>query len=94
MIDKIFRLLRPSGVFISNTARIADIFLLFKLIGPIDRFSGRLPYLIVSSAQHLGTHLTKAGFTILRDFQANIRDALFLVARKPAEVGNTHLSAS
>ena len=83
-IAKVYRMLKPGGVFASNTACIGDFLKLFKVIAPIGQFFGLLPLVKVFTSQELVHSLTAAGFDIDYQWQSAKGKAVFIVAKKPA----------
>ena len=81
-IAKVYRLLKPGGVFVSSTTCVGDTLKIFKLIGPIGRRLGLLPLLRVFTTKDLTDSLTAAGFDIGHQWQPARGKAVFIVARK------------
>ena len=81
VLAKVFRLLKPGGVFISSTTCIGDTMGLFKVVAPLGRVLGLLPQLDVMRKADLIASLTGAGFTIERQWQPSKDAAVFNVAR-------------
>jgi ubiquinone/menaquinone biosynthesis C-methylase UbiE len=84
-IAKVYRMLKPGGVFVSSTACIGDTMKFFKLVGPIGRFFGVMPLVRVFTVQELLDSLEAAGFSIDHQWQSGRGQAVFVVARKPGE---------
>ena len=83
-IAKVRKMLKPGGVFVSNTACLGDKLKFFKLIGPIGRVLGLIPRVEVFTRQELEDSLSVAGFQIDYQWQPGGGVAVFIVARKPA----------
>ena len=83
VIDAVYRMLRPGGVFVSSTVCMGDKLKFFKYVGPIGRFLGLIPLVRVFSSADLRTSMTAAGFGIDYDYKPEKSHALFLVAKKP-----------
>lgn len=83
-IAKVYRLLKPGGLFISSTVCLAETMKFFKFIGPIGHFLGLLPLVRVLSVAELTTSLTDAGFEIDHQWQPGKGKSVFIVAKKPA----------
>jgi len=81
-IAKVFRMLRPGGIFVSSTMCLGDTMKFFKLIGPIGRFLGLMPLVRVFTAKQLDESLTNGGFEIEHHSQAGKDKAVFIVAKK------------
>lgn len=82
VIAKVHKLLKPGGVFVSNTACLGDTMRFFKLIGPVGRLIGVIPMVKVFTRQGLIASLTSAGFSIERQWQPGRGKAVFAIARK------------
>lgn len=84
VIDKVHRILRPGGVFVTSTVCLGDTMKFFKVIGPIGRFLGLMPLVRVFTAQELADTLTNAGlFQIDYQWRPGKGKAVFIVAKKP-----------
>ncbi len=81
-IEKIYKMLRPGGVFVSSTACITDMMPLFRLIAPLGAFFRLFPPVDVFSATELTRALTSAGFEIEHEWLPTKNAAIFIVARK------------
>ena len=86
VIAKVFRLLKPGGVFISSTTCVGDTMGLFKLIAPLGKAVGLLPQLDVMTTAELVASLTGAGFAIEQQWQPGRGKAVFIVARAGSQV--------
>ena len=86
VIAKVFRLLKPGGVFISSTTCVGDTMGLFKLIAPLGKALGLLPQLDVMTTAELVASLTGAGFAIEQQWQPGRGKAVFIVARAGSPV--------
>ncbi|MEL7538830.1 MAG: methyltransferase domain-containing protein [Pseudomonadota bacterium] len=82
-IGKIYRMLKPGGVFVSNTACIADSMRWFKLVAPVGALFGLIPRVDIFTTQALVTSLNQAGFTIEHQWQSGKGKAVFIVAKRP-----------
>ncbi len=82
-ISKVYRMLKPGGVFVSSTACLGDFLPIFRYIGPLGRVLGLLPLLSVFTVKELEASLTGAGFEIERQWQPGRRKGVFIVARRP-----------
>jgi ubiquinone/menaquinone biosynthesis C-methylase UbiE len=83
-IAKVYRMLKPGGVFVSSTVCLGDTMKFFKLIGPIGRFLGVMPLVRVFSVQELVDSLEAAGFAIGHQWRPGQGRVAFIVAEKPA----------
>ncbi|MDJ0794105.1 MAG: methyltransferase domain-containing protein [Woeseiaceae bacterium] len=81
-IAKIYKMLKPGGVFVSSTVCLGDTMKFFKLLAPIGKFLGLMPLLRVFKVQELETSLTDAGFEIDHQWQHGKGRVAFIVAKK------------
>lgn len=84
VIRKVFKLLKPGGIFVSSTTCIKETMAWFKFIAPIGYAMGLLPKIQVFSNKNLELMLLNAGFEI--DYRLETHDkkaAQFFVAIKP-----------
>lgn len=84
VIAKVFRMLRPGGLFVSSTTCLGDTMGLFKFIAPVGKALGLLPVLEVMTTQELIDSLTVAGFSIEHQWQPGRGKAVFIIARAGA----------
>jgi ubiquinone/menaquinone biosynthesis C-methylase UbiE len=82
-IAKAARLLKPGGVLVSSTACLGDGLSVFKLIGPIGRLLGLLPFVRVFTLEELQVSLRAAGLVIEQVWRPGKREGVFMIARKP-----------
>ena len=82
-IAKVYKMLKPGGIFVTSTACMGDAMGWFKLIAPIGKALGFFPLVRVFTAQHLIDSLTDAGFAIDYQWQPSKDKAIFIVAKKP-----------
>ena len=82
IIRRVYKMLKPGGVFVSNTACIGDRMKFLKYVAPIGRFFGVLPVLNVFSLPQLEEALIGAGFSIDHQWQPRKNSAVFIVAQK------------
>jgi ubiquinone/menaquinone biosynthesis C-methylase UbiE len=81
-IAKVYRMLKPGGIFVSSTVCLGDSMKWLKPIAPtIGRLFG-LVIRVLTSADLLRS-LTEAGFTIEQEWQPGPKNAVFIVAKKP-----------
>jgi 2-polyprenyl-3-methyl-5-hydroxy-6-metoxy-1,4-benzoquinol methylase len=82
IIAKVHKMLKPCGIFITSTACIADMKMLFRIIAPVGSFLHVIPLVKVFSAKELQNSLTNAGFQIDYQWQPGKNKAVFIVAKK------------
>ncbi|NCF72374.1 MAG: methyltransferase domain-containing protein [Gammaproteobacteria bacterium] len=84
VIADIHQMLKPGGVFVSNTACIGDMMLALRLIIPVGRFLRLFPLVKVFSVAELQDSLVTAGFEIDYEWQPKKSAPAFIICRKPA----------
>jgi ubiquinone/menaquinone biosynthesis C-methylase UbiE len=83
-IAKVYRMLKPGGIFITSTACIGDMTRIFKIIAPVGQFLRLIPLVKVFTTAELKTSLTDAGFEIDHEWHPGKNKAVFIVAKKTA----------
>lgn len=83
-IAKVYKMLKPGGIFVTSTACLGDTMKFFKYIGPIGHFFRVIPLVKVFTTQELVDSLSNAGFTIDYQWQPGKGKAVFIVAKKTA----------
>ncbi len=81
-IAKVYRLLKPGGVFVSGTVCLGDRMAWFKLIAPIGRFLGFFPLVKVITAKDVEESIAAAGFAIDHKWRPGKGLSIFIVAKK------------
>ena len=81
-IDKVLRLLKPGGVFVSSTVCVADKMKWFRFVVPTGRALGFMPYVNVFSKAELEERLESAGLAIEYNWHPDGGLVAFIVARK------------
>lgn len=82
VVADIRQMLKPGGIFVSNTACIGDMMLPLRLIIPIGRFLRLFPLVKVFSAAELKGSFDNAGFDIEYEWQPKKSAAAFIICRK------------
>ncbi|MEM6451772.1 MAG: class I SAM-dependent methyltransferase [Cyanobacteria bacterium P01_D01_bin.105] len=77
-----YQMLKPGGLFITSTVCMGETMSWFKLVAPIGRVLGFLPFIQVLTAQTLADSLTQAGFELDYQWQPSKDKAVFIVAKK------------
>lgn len=80
-IARVTALLKPGGIFVSSSALIGEISLLWRLLIPGMQLLGYAPYVNRFGRQELVSKLTKAGLRIDHEWQPD-KGSVFIVARK------------
>ena len=90
VLEKVFRSLKPGGVFISSTACMGDNLAFFKYIVPVGRALGVFPVLNVFKEAQLVSEVNSAGFTVLQQWRPKKSMAAFIVAQRMATDADRH----
>lgn len=83
VIDKVARMLKPGGLFVSSTACLGDTMAVFKYLAPVGKALRLLPQLDVMTTAELRRSMEQGGFGIEQLWQPKRGAAVFIVARKP-----------
>ena len=81
-IAKIYKMLKPGGLFVTSTMCLGDAMGWFKLIAPIGKLLGFFPLVKVFKVEDLIKSLTEEGFLIDYQWQPGKDKAVFIVAKK------------
>jgi ubiquinone/menaquinone biosynthesis C-methylase UbiE len=84
VLAKVFRLLKPGGVFISSTVCMLDLASLIRFVVPVMQLFGQAPFVAYFTHEELLERIKAAGFEIDYDWLPGKKKAVFIVARKPA----------
>ena len=84
VLQKVFRLLKPGGVFISSTICIGEIAPLIRYVIPLMQFFGRAPFVAFFNCEELLQSIEATGFENDYDWRPGKKKAVFIVAKKPA----------
>jgi ubiquinone/menaquinone biosynthesis C-methylase UbiE len=82
IIDRVYQMLKPGGVYVTSTPCLGDNMRFFKFVGPIGRFLRLLPLIRVFTRKQLEDSITNAGFEIDHSWQPGKGKAVFIVATK------------
>jgi ubiquinone/menaquinone biosynthesis C-methylase UbiE len=83
VLQKVFRLLKPGGVFISSTICIGEIAPLIRYVIPLMQFFGRAPFVALFDREELLQSIEATGFEIDYEWRPGKKKAVFVVAKKP-----------
>lgn len=81
VIARIHDILRPGGIFVSNTVCLGDSMKWFRFVGPIGRWLGVFPLVRIFTRSELESSLRGAGFHIEYTWLPD-RRVVFIVARR------------
>ncbi len=82
VIGKVYKVLKPGGIFVSSTVCLGDTLKIIKFIAPIGKFFGLMPLVKVFTTNELEDCLSNAGFEIDHQWQPGKNKAVFIVAKK------------
>ncbi|MGD1920001.1 MAG: class I SAM-dependent methyltransferase [Pleurocapsa sp.] len=86
VIAKVYKMLKPGGIFVTSTVCLGDAMKWFKIIAPIGRFFGLMPLVKIFTTKELSDILTDTGFAIDYHWQpSNSKGSfkgVFTVAKK------------
>ncbi len=85
-IAKVYKMLKPGGIFVTSTVCAGDFMKSLKIIAPIGRFLGLMPLVKVFTAKELEGSLLDAGFNIDHYWQPGKGKSVFIVASKSVSV--------
>ena len=80
-IARIHVMLKPGGIFVSNTVCLGDSMRWFRYVGPVGRWLGLFPLVRIFTRDELQKSLASAGFAIEHAWQPDKR-VVFIIARK------------
>ncbi|MEZ4429602.1 MAG: class I SAM-dependent methyltransferase [Nannocystaceae bacterium] len=84
-LDRIYRLLKPGGFFISSTVCLGESWVPFGPILRVMRWIGKAPMVKIFRAKALADEIEQAGFVDLSRPDVGAKPIVaFMVARKPA----------
>ena len=81
VIARIHGMLRPGGIFVSNTVCLGDNMKWFRFVGPIGRWLGLFPLVRIFTRNQLEESLASAGFEIEHAWQPD-KAVVFIIARR------------
>ncbi len=81
-VAKVYKMLKPGGIFVTSTMCLGDTMKIFKVIAPIGKFFGLMPLVKIFTAKELEDCLSTAGFSIDHHWQPSRNQAMFIVAKK------------
>lgn len=81
-VARIAAMLKPGGLFVSNTGCLADNMAWFRFVVPLGRLVGLMPLIRVFRQRDLERCLVANGFDVEYRWRPNDGTAVFIVARK------------
>ena len=81
VIARIHDMLRPGGIFVSNTVCLGDSMKWFRFVAPVGRWLGVFPLLRIFTRNELVAGITGAGFDIEHEWRPD-KHVVFIIARK------------
>jgi ubiquinone/menaquinone biosynthesis C-methylase UbiE len=83
VLRKVFRLLKPGGVFISSSVCMSDLTRFIRYVIPLMQFFGLAPFVAFFRREELLESIRATGFEIDYDWRPGKNKAVFIVAKKP-----------
>jgi len=84
-LDKIHRLLKPGGLFVSSTVCLADRLWFLRPVIPVLQWLGKAPYVSFLRSAAVLREIEAAGFTAGQHWNHGRANSLFLIAGKPED---------
>ena len=82
VIARIYKMLKPGGLFVTSTVCLGETMSFFKFIAPIGKFLGLLPVIKVLTPAELEVSLKNAGFQTEYQWQPGKGKAVFMISKK------------
>lgn len=82
VVEKIYEMLKPGGIFVSSTICLDDDMKLLKLIAPLGKFMGFMPVVKFFTQEDLQRCFKDHRFEIEYSWKPGKRKAVFIVSRK------------
>jgi len=83
VIAKVYKMLKPGGLFVTSTTCLGDAMKFFKIIAPIGKLLGLMPLIKFFTIKELEDNITHAGFKIDYQWHPSKGKAVFMVGVKP-----------
>ncbi len=82
-IERVFRSLKPGGLFVTSTVCLQDGYGFLKYIIPAMQFFGMAPHVEFLSAEELEADFSEVGFEVEHRWRPGPKKALFMILKKP-----------
>jgi len=82
VVEMVFEMLKPGGIFVSSTICLDDDMKWLKAIAPLGRMTGLMPKVGFFTKSDLEGCIKRQGFEIERTWKPGKRKAAFIVAKK------------
>ncbi len=82
-ITKVYKLLKPGGVFVSSTVCLGGAFSPWRIFIFLGRLFNAIPYVNILKREKLEEYFTNAGFEVEFQWERRKGQAAFLILRKP-----------
>ena len=82
-IAKVYKLLKPGGIFVTSTACVGEGSSVFKVLLPFGRFLRLIPHVCIFDRQTLESYFTDAGFAVEFQRPKVKKEAAFIILKKP-----------
>lgn len=81
-LAKVYRLLKPGGIFISSTACLSDHLWFLRAVIPVLQWVGKAPFVRFLGAEQVRREMEEAGFAEREHWTHGRANSLFLVGEK------------
>jgi len=82
VLDTVYRVLKPGGVFITSTACLSDFSFYIRAAIPVMQLLGKAPYVGYFTQKQLTGELAETGFSIAHQWCPGKNKAAIIIARK------------
>lgn len=82
ILEKVKKILKPGGVFITGTVCLAEFNPIFRIVIPLGRLIGKVPLVKIVKSETVINEFEQADFKIVHQWHPARNKALFLVATK------------
>ena len=82
-IEKVYKMLKPGGIFVTSTFCLGDANVFLRTIVPIARFFRIVPYVNILKRATLEDSFTNSGFEMDYQSEHGKKEAAFIILKKP-----------